>query len=84
VIVHLTQDDIDNQTRGNCFDCGLSRAIRRATGEPFGVSLTTAFLDGHRYQLPPEAIDARERLDRDEAVSPMSFEFPDEPLEATC
>lgn len=78
VIVHVTQKDIDEGKRNECFNCPLTLAIRRATGkssyvgsgEWIQVGTINPILSG---RLPIEAITFRDNFDKKIIGKPFTF-----------
>lgn len=82
--IDVTQEDIDQGTRGQCKLCPVALAISRASGFTafvrFGVTLFDDYrLEVERSGLPQAAVDFICKFDSELPVQPFSFDLPLEP-----
>ena len=75
--VAVTQDDIDRGEMGHCATCPVARALERATGKPWYVGQSWAWLalpPETQIALPPEVTAFILAFDHGEKVAPFSFD----------
>ena len=81
-IITVTQEDIDHGKKGDCGECPIARAAKRAFPALFPtVSCYNLYLDsapgrddGHGTPLPQKASEFVQDFDRGRPVEPFSFE----------
>lgn len=81
MLVHVTQEDIDNATAKSCTYCPVAIAMTKILAEGLTVHVLTQGMkiwkmdDGWwRTQNPPEVVQFIKAFDRRDPVSPFSFE----------
>jgi hypothetical protein len=78
ITVSITDSDIDNGTRGDCWKCPVALALWRATGEKYIVWSGNAYPLGRRDRnviLPNSVQSWIGRFDRSEFPKPMEFQL---------
>jgi hypothetical protein len=81
VIVRVTQEDIDEGTKGDCTFCPIALAVDRALGGECCVAVTifdvyiTENAHAEVFPLPSEARQFIQRFDKGKPVSPFEFEL---------
>ena len=77
--IEVTQNDIDNGKRRDCYRCPIAHAINRAMGTHLAADVqeTVVELPGREEAcLPDQAISFIEDFDAKIAVQPFTFELP--------
>lgn len=76
MIIHVTQEDIDNGTQSDCRRCPVAWALKRA----FETSLVAVepaeiIIEKERWKTPGKVYDFVYLFDTGAAVKPFSFEL---------
>ena len=80
-VIRVTQEDIDNGVRTNCFNCPLSLAVKRSLNavsadvSRWCIEFKLASGLAGRFVLPKEAVDFVRGFDSDKKVEPFEFEI---------
>jgi hypothetical protein len=80
MLIHVTQDDIDQGRPGNSYECPIARAISRETGEETEVG--GGYFQLHSWKqyktLPDHAVAFIETFDTKgpEHVQPITLDLP--------
>ncbi len=77
MIIHVTQNDIDEGTRGSCINCPIAIAACRAFKSPVDVNAVNILRYNNKsmsfYSLPEEAQKFISAFDTNFHVKPISF-----------
>ena len=80
MLIEVTQEDIDHGIRNDCTECPVALAIKRASGNWFGVIvlvLNGICVRGRTYRTPRQVAQFIQAYDRGESVGPITFTLED-------
>lgn len=82
IIVEVTEQDIKDGARGDCYYCPIALAVQRALNHPPKVHVIISYvhvvmedLSMKTYSLPQVATDFIVDFDHDFKISPFTFEM---------